>query len=198
MQTSSQNKTTFTTTSIYTYIQSQFKYIYIHLHIFVTTKPKLIFPYSSCSKWITYNRNLRLNWEINSFTTLACRNYAGDCIQKFTTLVHKKVWDYNKPFHHAFVWLSKHFLVQKYNHHIWKCLIKSVFLMQNFKCIGLTELQKLNEIIILPTQHCCLTAKSLWNLKTSGTFRDVFINKNITYKKHLKRKTKSQTGIFLL
>lgn len=56
MQTSSQNKTTFTTTSIYTYIQSQFKYIYIHLHIFVTTKPKLIFPYSSCSKWITYKQ----------------------------------------------------------------------------------------------------------------------------------------------
>lgn len=30
--------------------KSQFKYMYIHLHVYVTTKPKLIFLYSSCNK----------------------------------------------------------------------------------------------------------------------------------------------------
>lgn len=39
------------------------------------------------------------------------------------------------------------------------------------KCTGLTELQKLNKTIVLLAQHRCLTAKSLWNLKISGTFK---------------------------
>lgn len=51
--------------------------------------------------------------------------------------------------------------------------IQSVFLVYSFKCTGLTELQTLKRTITPPTQHCCLAAKSLWNLKISGTFKQL-------------------------
>lgn len=51
--------------------------------------------------------------------------------------------------------------------------IKSVFLVYNLKCTGLTELQTLATTTVPPAQHCCLAAKSLWNLKISATFKQL-------------------------
>lgn len=69
--------------------------------------------------------------------------------------------------------------------------------MHNPKCAGLTELpngvkQLFYYWVLLP--HCWIHLEP-WDFRNFQTA--VFSNKNITYKKHFKRKTGSQMGIFL-
>lgn len=73
-----------------------------------------------------------------------------------------------------------------------------MFLMQNSKCTGLTELQKLNETIIYLLSVAASLLSPFGTLRFLERSNRAVFNKNITYKKHLKRKTGSQTGIFLL
>lgn len=94
------------------------------------------------------------------------------CIQKFT-LVHKKLWKYKKRLRHAFVWLSKHFLVQKYNHHLWNAYYKVSVPHLQLQMHWLNWAPNTEENNMPPTQHCCLAAKSPWNLKISGTFKQL-------------------------
>lgn len=73
-----------------------------------------------------------------------------------------------------------------------------MFLMQNSKCTGLTELQKLNETIIYLLSVAASLLSPFGTLRFLERSNRAVFNKNITYKKHLKRKTGSQTGNFLL
>lgn len=68
--------------------------------------------------------------------------------------------------------------------------------MQNFKCIGLNELQTLNETIIYLLSIAASLLSPFGTLRFLERSNRAVFNKNITYKKHFKRKTGSQTGIF--
>lgn len=70
--------------------------------------------------------------------------------------------------------------------------------MQNFKRTDLAELQNLNETTIYLLGVAASLLSPFGTLRFLERSNRAVFNKNVTYKKHLKRKTGSQTGIFLL
>lgn len=139
-------------------------------------------------------RDLRIKWERNSFTTVACKQL---CSWLYTKIhINSQIMEIQKAASPCLCgylntsWCKNITTISE------TLNIKPVFLMHNFKCIGLTELQKLNKTIILPTQHCCLTAKSLWNLKISVTFKQLSSAIKILHTKSILKGRRKPNGNF--
>lgn len=107
----------------------------------------------------------------------------------------------NKLLRHACTWFSKHSWCKPISTISEPLTVKWVLLTYSLQCTGVPESHKLRKTVLLSASSA-LPPASLPNPLEPEDFQNfqtaVFSNKNITYKKHFKRKTGSQMGIFLL
>lgn len=75
-------------------------------------------------------------------------------------------------------------------------VIKSMFLMQNCKCTGLNELQKLNETIIYLFSIAAPLLSPFGTLRFLERSNRAVFNKNITYKKAFKKEDRKPNRNF--
>lgn len=100
------------------------------------------------------------------------------------------------------LYYQKRFLVQKYSHHICKCIMNSVFLMQNLTALVYYSPGKLPEAIFFffffVSSVLLPHLLSPFGNKISGTFKLLFNSLKYYIQKALKKEDGSQTGKLLL
>lgn len=163
--------------------------------------PNSLSPYPSCRKRFLYsNKKLILTeFFFNLFTIRNCRLLVTKYPQDHFTGNYGNT---GSLLFFMLLYYQKHFLVQKYSHHICKCIMKLVFLMQNLNALVYYSPGKLREATFLLFLFCQLsiTASLLspFGNKISGTFKLLFNSLKYYIQKALKKEDGSQTGTFLL
>lgn len=106
--------------------------------------PNSLSPHPSCRKRFLYSNKKLILTEI-FFLTYSPSGTVGCLLQNTHKIISQETMEIQKSsFLHAFV-LSKTLLGAKIHHHICKCIMKSVFLMQNLNALVYYRPGKINE-----------------------------------------------------